>query len=252
MDIILYNTTDDSRKLNKTLTAIKTISVRLKDDTDIMHPVIELDAANLPPTANYCYIAVFNRYYFINQQGIRIGRDLTLTLAVDVLMSFKITILNSRVIAAKSTNRCNKNLPDNIPLLAKRNVIYKRLSGGISDVGAFGSDQVSKSTPCVLLSVINTSGGITPDGSPTLRIQDIDGKAALLEWTEVKDSDYYWVYRKKLTSGGSDEFELIANLYMALEYTDTVSPGSYAYKVRPVRNGEPGSYSNIVEITLGG
>lgn len=251
MDIILYNTTDDSRRLNKSLTAIKTISVRLKDDTDIMHPVIELDAANLPPTANYCYIAAFNRYYFINQQGIKIGRDLFLTLAVDVLMSFKTTILNSRVIAAKSTNRCNKNLPDNIPLLAKRNVIYKRLSGGISDAGAFGSDQVSQSTPCVLLSVINTSGGSSPDGDLILVGQGKDGKA-LLAWTEVKDCNYYWVYRKELTAGGSDDFELIANLYMVLEYTDTVSPGSYAYKVRPVKNGEPGNYSNTVEITIGG
>lgn len=251
MDIILYNTTDDSRKLNKTLTAIKTITVRLKDDTDIMHPVIELDGANLPPTANYCYIAAFNRYYFINQQGIKIGRDLTITLAVDVLMSFKEKILSSRVIAAKSTNRCNKNLPDNIPLLAKRNVIYKRLSGGISDTGAFGSDRVSKSTPCVLLSVINTSGGITPDGSTTLSIENIDGYPQLT-WTEVKGCDYYWIYRKKLTAGGADDFELIANIYLSLDYRDTVKSGSYAYKVRPVKNGEPGSYSNIVEITLGG
>lgn len=251
MDIILYNTTDDNRKMNKALTAIKTISIRLKDDTDIMHPVIELDAANLPPTANYCYIAAFNRYYYINQQGIKIGRDLTLTLAVDVLMSFKTTILNSRVIAAKSTNRCNKNLPDNIPLLAKRNVIYKRLSGGISDIGAFGSDKVAKSTPCVLLSVVNTSGGITPDGSTTLAIENIDGYPQLT-WTEVEGCDYYWIYRKKLTAGGADDFELIANIYLSLDYRDTVNSGSYAYKIRPVKNGEPGSYSNIVEITLGG
>ena len=251
MDIILYNNTDDNRKLNKSPTTIKTISVRLKDDTDIMHPVIELDAANLPPTANYCYIAAFNRYYYINQQGIKVGRDLTLTLSVDVLMSFKTTILNSRVIADRSTNRCNKNLPDNIPLLAKRNVIYKRLSGGISDIGAFGSDKVAKSTPCVLLSVINTSGGITPDGSTTLTIENIDGYPQLT-WTEVKGCDYYWIYRKKLTAGGADDFELIANIYLSLDYRDTVTTGSYAYKVRPVKNGEPGSYSNIVEITLGG
>lgn len=153
MDIILYNTTDDSRKLNKSLTAIKTITVRLKDDTDIMHPVIDLDAANLPPTANYCYIAAFNRYYYINQQGIKIGRDLTLTLSVDVLMSFKTQILASTVVAARSSKYCNRYLSDKIPISAKQNNIFKAFNP-YQGAYAFNSGLITDEIPCILLTVV--------------------------------------------------------------------------------------------------
>lgn len=153
MDIILYNTTDDNRKLNKTLTAIKTIPVRLKDDTDIMHPVIELDAANLPPTANYCYIAAFGRYYYINQQGIKVGRDLMLTLSVDVLMSFKSQILASTVVAARSSKNFNRYLSDKIPLSARQNNIFKAFTP-YQGAYAFDSGAINTETPCILLTVV--------------------------------------------------------------------------------------------------
>lgn len=153
MDIILYNTTDDNRKLNKALTAIKTISVRLKDDTDIMHPVIELDSVNLPPAANYCYIAAFNRYYYINQQDIKIGRDLVLTLSVDVLMSWKSDILNSTVIAERTSNKYNKYIPDKIPMLSRQNNIFKAFTP-YQGLYAFGSGDITNETPCILLTVV--------------------------------------------------------------------------------------------------
>lgn len=158
MDIILYNTADDNRKLNKTLIEIKTIPVRLKDDADIMHPVIELDSANLPPTANYCYIAAFNRYYYINQQGIKIGRDLTLTLAVDVLMSFKTQILASTVVAERSSKYCNRYLSDKIPISAQQNNIFKAFEP-YQGLYAFDSGALTTETPCILLTV--TKGGIS-------------------------------------------------------------------------------------------
>lgn len=153
MDIILYNTKDDNRKLNKTLTEIKTITVRLKDDTDIMHPVIELDGANLPPTANYCYIAAFSRYYYINQQDIKIGRDLVLTLSVDVLMSWKSLILNSTVIAERTSNKYNKYIPDKIPMLSRQNNIFKAFTP-YQGAYAFNSGTITAETPCILLTVI--------------------------------------------------------------------------------------------------
>lgn len=153
MDIILYSTKDDNRKLNKTLTEIKTITVRLKDDTDIIHPVIELDGANLPPTANYCYIAAFGRYYYINQQDIKIGRDLVLTLSVDVLMSWKSLILNSTVIAERTSNKYNKYIPDKIPMLSRQNNIFKAFTP-YQGAYAFDSGTITAETPCILLTVI--------------------------------------------------------------------------------------------------
>lgn len=153
MNIILYNTKDDNRKLNKTLTEIKTITVRLKDDTDIMHPVIELDGANLPHTANYCYIAAFGRYYYINQQDIKIGRDLVLTLSVDVLMSWKSLILNSTVIAERTSNKYNKYIPDKIPMLSRQNNIFKAFTP-YQGAYAFDSGTITAETPCILLTVI--------------------------------------------------------------------------------------------------
>ena len=190
MDIILYNNTDDNRKLNKSPTAIKTIPVRLKDDTDIMHPVIELDSVNLPPTANYCYIAAFNRYYYINQQGIKIGRDLTLTLSVDVLMSFRDVINNSVVVAWRSGTNYNKMLPDTIPIQANRNVLYRKFTGGNA---GFGSDKVTSASKCYCLSVLNGNIKLSPPSG--LEIISV-GLMIAVKWDEVTGaSDYSVVYR---------------------------------------------------------
>ena len=153
MDIILYNTNSDPRKLNKTLVQLSSISVRLKDDTDIMRPVIELDSANLPPTANYCYIEKFGRYYFINRQGISIGHDLLLTLDVDVLMSFAGIIKNSRVVAKRTSNKYNRYISDNIPLLSKQNNLRKAFTP-YQGIYAFDSGAITTETPCILLTVL--------------------------------------------------------------------------------------------------
>lgn len=158
MNITLYNNTSDNRALTKSLTEIKTISVRLKDDTNIMRPVIELDSANLPPAANYCYIPTFSRYYYINQQGISVGRDLMLTLDVDVLMSFSNTIKNAQVVANRTSNKFNRYISDNIPVLAKQKNIFKSLDP-FQGIYAFDSAAITAETPCILLTV--TKGGVS-------------------------------------------------------------------------------------------
>ena len=114
-----------------------------------------LSSTYLPPAANYAYIANFGRYYFIEGQRILPGNQIELSLKVDVLMSWKTVINDSNVIAIRSTNRGHKMIPDNIPIQAKRNVIYKQFTGGNS---SFGSDKISADTRCYLLTVMN--GGV--------------------------------------------------------------------------------------------
>lgn len=189
MNIILYNTNSDTRRLNKTLTQISTIPFRLKDDTDMARPVIELDSANLPPTANYAYIADLGRYYYINGQRILPGNQLELTLKSDVLMSFKDIILNSVVVARRSSNNYNKMLPDMIPLQANRNLLYRKFEGGNA---GFGSNTVTENSKCYCLTVLNGGVQLNPPAGLTLELQYTLGvKYIYAKWDNVTGARFY-------------------------------------------------------------
>ena len=86
MQLILYNNISDKRKLNKTITQLSTVEIKLKNENEIVKPTVILSSAYLPPSANYAYIATLKRYYYINGQRILPGKQLELDLSVDVLM----------------------------------------------------------------------------------------------------------------------------------------------------------------------
>lgn len=150
MQMILYNNKSDNRELNKTLVQLSTVEIKLKDDNEVVNPSIILSGSYLPPSANYAYIAALGRYYYINGQRIIPGNQLELSLKVDVLMSWQSVIKTAQVIASRSTNKLNKHLPDIIPVLSKRNVLYKKFTGADS---FFGSDKVSTDTYSYILTV---------------------------------------------------------------------------------------------------
>lgn len=247
MTVILYRNNSDRRKINKVITELQTINVVLKSDTDITRPEIELDTASLPPEANYCYIAAFSRYYFINSQNITRGKDLKITLEIDVLMSWKDVINNTTVIASRSSNKGNKQLPDDIPLLAKRNVIYKRLTGGITASGKFGSDRVDSTVASILLTVINARGE-TP-GTPILNEPVITSLMVSLSWEAIEGATKYYIYRK---DPGTDDFQIVGQPAAQL-YDDTVgSAGTYLYKIRAFKDNALSGFSNTISATVEG
>ena len=151
MNIVFYINNSDNRTLNKSLTELSSADISLKDENEIMRPVITLSAAYLPPSANYAYIEKFSRFYFINGQRILTGNRLEISLREDVLMSWRVFLTqNARVIAERSTNVPNKKLPDSVPVLANRNVIYKKFN---DSAVFFGSDKITSDTYCYILSV---------------------------------------------------------------------------------------------------
>ena len=190
MQLILYNNISDKRKLNKTITQLSTVEIKLKDENEIVNPTVILSATYLPPSANYVYIEKLKRYYYINGQRILPGNRLELNLSVDVLMSFKDVINNSVVVARRSGNNYNKMLPDMIPLQANRNVLYRKFMGG--NVG-FGSDTISASSKCYCLTVLN--GGINLNPPADLEIS-ASGLMISVKWDEVTGAfDYDVVWR---------------------------------------------------------
>lgn len=246
MDIQLLQTTDPPNKLNKKITEVATIAVTLKDNTDYITPVIRLSPSYIETSFNYVYIPAFGRYYFLNGKGVLVGKLVEYTLRVDVLMSWKTAINDSTVIASRSSNNGNKLLPDNIPVLAKRNVLYKRLTGGITAAGKFGSDVVDSNSPSILLTVINGRGE-SPSGTITLNAPVVNDNQVSLSWTKIEGSEKYYVYRK----GENDSDYKVIGMPAVQIFDDLIEEsGIYMYYVRAFSNFALGDSSNTVSATV--
>ena len=106
-----------SKKLNSTAqpaSGAVTIQVELKQDTDIINPVLLISAGTgitTPYNFNYCYIATFTRYYFINNWTWRKG-IWECTLAVDVLASYKATLATASQYVLRSASASNGKVED--------------------------------------------------------------------------------------------------------------------------------------------
>lgn len=66
MEIKLYSTISESNKINKDLKLIESLTGSLRDELSVINPELLINVSNFP-TANYCFIKDFNRYYFINE-----------------------------------------------------------------------------------------------------------------------------------------------------------------------------------------
>ena len=107
MELKLYQTLDNENVINKSLTLIHTLNIKMKTRNSIVSPIIVLsNAGNKDYTnCNYCYIDTFNRFYFIRDIEILNDTNVQLSLECDVLESFKNDILNS----SAEINRTIKN-----------------------------------------------------------------------------------------------------------------------------------------------
>lgn len=116
MNAYLYYNKSDKRYVNKDLEAITYdgsdhIDVEFKDDTSIVNPTFILRTQSKVLTANYIYVPDLNRYYYINDYVVSHQR-IFINCHVDVLMSYKSSLMDKNVIAKRSENRYNLYLPD--------------------------------------------------------------------------------------------------------------------------------------------
>lgn len=111
MQIIFYNNNSDDNAVPKDLNLLNTLTGELKDTTDILNPSI-LITSNVSLSANYMYIAAFNRYYFITTIEVVRAGLYRVTGKVDVLNSHWQEIKNCSVIAEKSRNLYNAFIVD--------------------------------------------------------------------------------------------------------------------------------------------
>lgn len=131
MQIDFYKTKTESTALNKVLTDNFSITGSLRDECDILNPIIEFNFDNRLLSHNYAYIPAFNRYYYIT--GVKVvGKLVTLKMHVDVLMSHKDEIRSSYGHAIRSSNG-NVYIPDDMACTtSKVDYQFKKLGAGFT------------------------------------------------------------------------------------------------------------------------
>lgn len=114
MKIILYNQSNDVRKVSKTLgTAIAQFPDAVaRDSFDVRRGEITIVTSTDISKCNYCYIEELDRYYYITDITIQRNNVWLLSLKCDVLMTFEggIRALNGTV--DRQENKYNGYIPD--------------------------------------------------------------------------------------------------------------------------------------------
>lgn len=126
-----YNNIADKRQLSKVITQIGSdLTCQITDNCTVTDPVLLVDLNELYIGANYCYIAKFNRYYFINNIDVINGNQMSISCHVDVLMSHASAIRNASVVANRSSSNYDKYQQDSAIPFTERNIQYiRKLSG---------------------------------------------------------------------------------------------------------------------------
>lgn len=101
MTINLYNTRSENNQLWKDLTSIGSYTGTLRNESNVVHPAVLIEAENLS-SANYAYIPEFKRYYYVREiVSYRTGLWLVY-MDSDPLMSFAGEIRNMSVVLEES------------------------------------------------------------------------------------------------------------------------------------------------------
>lgn len=133
MNIKLGTTGDPLYKLTKTVSWPEGLSFtgNLKDDTDVVDPVIEIETTTNLSNYNYAEIPDFGRYYYLNKIENTGAKFWRLSMHCDVLMTYAAALKQCPVIVANSYNRFNLYLPDaNYKVYQNDKILINNFPGG--------------------------------------------------------------------------------------------------------------------------
>lgn len=141
MQVILYKTNSDPRKVDKYLYGGDgnngmSIDCVIKGECSITHPQLLFSRENRGwySDYNYCFIPDFNRYYYIDNITFMPGNYAVFDTSIDVLMSHKNAIRNLTVMIERQENIYNPYIIDDGIVITQGS--YKK----VIDVGAVTSD----------------------------------------------------------------------------------------------------------------
>lgn len=130
MTIEFYKNSSPINYVNKSITLTDNLNCELKENCSVIEPIIEVYDSNAL-NANYMYIPLFSRYYFITDITTTQYNTIIVTGHVDVLMSFKNAILNAQGVIARNQYLNTPLLDDNkAVILAEPEIRIKKFNSG--------------------------------------------------------------------------------------------------------------------------
>ena len=135
MNIVAYNNKSDTRKIDKNLTQVTEFVGTLRNETDVVTPVILVEGAL--PSFNYCFIAAFNRYYFVTDFRTVRNNVYEIHCKSDVLMSFDLDNVTGVVVASEKVGVNNYLNNKNWVATVKDKTDIITFPAGLLDTGEY-------------------------------------------------------------------------------------------------------------------
>lgn len=111
-NVVLMNNQEELNKISKSPVTVETVSGVLRDECDIVDPVIEIQYAGTLSNVNYARVEELHRWYFINKiESVRNGLW-RIYCHCDVLKTYSEAILGTECVIARSQNKYNLFLND--------------------------------------------------------------------------------------------------------------------------------------------
>ena len=126
MDIIFSYNKSDERQIFKTLEEGVTLQGTLRDSSSLISPVILIESSEVVKY-NFCYIPLWQRYYFVRDVQSYRNNMYIVFLECDVLMSFKNDIANFEVVVDKQTMSANGDEYIDDGSLVCDNIMFNRI-----------------------------------------------------------------------------------------------------------------------------
>ena len=139
MNVEIYKNLSENSVIGKTKTLVYQTQCEIKGESSIINPVLILQYNEQLFTSNYVYIPAWSRYYFIDDVRVLTGGRVEVSLSVDVLESFKDSILELSVILGDTeTTGVNKYLSsESFVTTCKTKTDIVNFPRGLSDNGTY-------------------------------------------------------------------------------------------------------------------
>ena len=126
MTVILYSSNEEVKSFPKTLTNGSELVGNLRDECDIINPVISIVGMKPNDTFNYCYIPEFSRYYFITDKKVITTSVVEISLHEDVLQTWSQYILQQEGVVLRNEFEYDSMLIDENVLIKDNNIIRRK------------------------------------------------------------------------------------------------------------------------------